>query len=97
MRGKLKVAVDERSILDQERREIERTSDELRRNLRAIEKNKAADELRRDLTARLARAAARHDEIEKREITLGLQIAEQSIRLRDQLSAIKLLAPLPVP
>jgi hypothetical protein len=97
VRGKLKVAVDERSILEQERMEIERTSDELRRNLRAIEKNKAADELRRDLTARLGRASARHDEIEKREITLGLQIAEQSIRLRDQLAAIKLRAPLPVP
>jgi hypothetical protein len=97
VRDRLKVAVDERSVFDAERREIERTSDELRRNLRAIEKNKAADELRRDLTARLARASARHDEIEKHEITLSLQIAEQSIRLRDQLTAIKLGAPLPVP
>lgn len=95
VRKPLKAAMDERSSLETERAEIERTSDQLRQNLQAIKKNEAAGDLRRDLTARLAKASARYDEIEKRAITLGLTIAEQSIRFRDALNAIKLTTALP--
>jgi hypothetical protein len=94
VRGKLRLALDERNKLQAESGLLENQSDELRRNLRAIEKNKTAEELRRDLTERLAKASARLDEITKRVIVLEMQINEQSIRFRDLLNGIKMLKPL---
>jgi hypothetical protein len=94
VRGKLRLALDERNKLQSESGLLENQSNELRRNLRAIEKNKTADELRKDLTERLAKASARLDEITKRVIVLEMQINEQSIRFRDLLNGIKMLKPL---
>lgn len=94
MRAKLKSALDERTKLQSESNSLENQSEELRRNLRAIEKNKTADELRKDLTDRLAKASARLDEITKRVIVLDMQINEQSIRFRDLVNNIKMLKPL---
>jgi hypothetical protein len=94
VRGKLRTAIDERDKLQAESSLLENQSDELRRNLRAIEKNKTADELRKDLTERLAKASARLDEITKRVIVLEMQINEQSIRFRDLTNGIKMLKPL---
>ncbi len=94
VRGKLRAALDEKEKLQAESNLLENQSDELRRNLRAIEKNKTAEELRRDLTDRLAKAAARIDEITKRAIVLEMQINEQSIRFRDLINGIKMLKPL---
>ncbi len=94
VRGKLRAALDEKEKLQAESNLLENQSDELRRNLRAIEKNKTAEELRRDLTDRLAKAAARIDEITKRAIVIEMQINEQSIRFRDLINGIKMLKPL---
>jgi hypothetical protein len=94
VRGKLRTALDEKEKLQAESNLLENQSDELRRNLRAIEKNKTAEELRKDLTDRLAKAAARLDEITKRVIVLEMQINEQSIRFRDLTTGIKMLKPL---
>ncbi|AUX43273.1 hypothetical protein SOCE26_047170 [Sorangium cellulosum] len=94
LRGKLRPALDERDKLLAEKQRLEQQSDELRQNLRAIEKNRTADALRRDLTDRLAKASARLDEITKRVIVLEMQISEQQIRFRDLTNEIKLLAPL---
>jgi len=94
VRGKLRAALDEKEKLQAESNLLENQSDELRRNLRAIEKNKTAEELRRDLTDRLAKAAARLDEITKRVIVLEMQINEQSIRFRDLINGIKMLKAL---
>jgi hypothetical protein len=94
VRGKLRTALDEKAKLQAESNLLENQSDELRRNLRAIEKNKTAEELRRDLTDRLAKAAARLDEITKRVIVLEMQINEQSIRFRDLINGIKMLKAL---
>jgi hypothetical protein len=94
VRGKLRPAIDERDKLSAEKNRLDQQSEELRANLRAIEKNKTADGLRRDLTDRLAKASARLDEITKRLIVLEMQINEQQIRFRDMTSEIKLLKPL---
>lgn len=97
LRTKLRAALDEKSKLQTEASTLENQSDELRQNLRAIEKNKTADELRRDLTDRLAKASARLDEITKRSIVLDMQINEQSIRFRDLILSIKMLTPISPP
>ncbi|MCK6591520.1 MAG: hypothetical protein L6Q76_28540, partial [Polyangiaceae bacterium] len=94
VRGKLREALDEKAKLQAESNLLENQSDELRRNLRAIEKNKTAEALRKDLTERLAKASARLDEITKRVIVLEMQINEQSIRFRDLINGIKMLTPL---
>lgn len=94
VRGKLRAALDEKAKLQAESNLLENQSDELRRNLRAIEKNKTAEALRKDLTDRLAKAAARLDEITKRVIVLEMQINEQSIRFRDLINGIKMLKAL---
>lgn len=94
LRGKLRPALDERDGLTSEKQRLDQQSDELRQNLRAIEKNKTADGLRRDLTERLAKASARLDEITKRVIVIEMQISEQQIRFRDLTNEIKMLSPL---
>ncbi|EYF08003.1 hypothetical protein [Chondromyces apiculatus] len=93
MRGKLRPAVDERDKLGNEQARLSQQSEELRRNLRAIEKNKTAEDLRRDLTERLAKASARLDEITKRLIVLEMQINELEVRFRDLTQAIRMVRP----
>ncbi|AKT40950.1 hypothetical protein [Chondromyces crocatus] len=93
IRGKLRPAVDERNALQDEQARLSQQSEELRRNLRAIEKNKAAEDLRRDLTNRLAKSSARLDEITKRLIVLEMQINELEVRFRDLTRAIKMVRP----
>jgi hypothetical protein len=95
VRAKLRTAVDEQSKLQGEKSQLDMNSDDLRRNLKAIEKNKSADALRKDLTDRLARASARLDEITKRLIVLEMTVSEQSIRFRDLVNDIRMLKPLP--
>ena len=96
-RGKLRTSLDERDKLNAERGQLDAQIDQLNTSLRAIEKNKLADELRKTLTARLATASTRIDEITKRVIVLDMQVSEQSIRFRDLINPIKMVKPLPVP
>jgi hypothetical protein len=96
-RAKLRVSLDERDKLNAERGQLDAQIDQLNTSLHAIEKNKLADELRKTLTARLATASTRIDEITKRVIVLDMQVSEQSIRFRDLINPIKMVKPLPVP
>jgi hypothetical protein len=96
IRDVLRRGLDEFEKLANERNELERLSDETRRNLRAIEKNPQAADLRQKLTRRLSDAATRVDAITKRTIELKLNIDEQQVRFRDALRDLKLDAPLPV-
>ncbi|MEP7126467.1 MAG: hypothetical protein ABJE95_36385 [Byssovorax sp.] len=96
-RAKLRTSLDERDKLNAERGQLDAQIDQLNTSLRAIEKNKLADELRKTLTARLATASTRIDEITKRVIVLDMQVSEQSIRFRDLINPIKMVKPLPVP
>jgi hypothetical protein len=88
-------SVEQRSKLGAEEADRRRATEETRRNLRALEKNKAAGALRAKLTARLGDDSARLDEVSKRLVEVDLAINEQQVRFKDAIRAIKLLAPLP--
>lgn len=87
-------AVEERQKLTDEQRELENATEETRRNLKALEKNKAAADLRQRLTDRLAKNALRLDEITKRLVELDMTINEQRVRFTDTIRSIKMLEPL---
>ena len=95
LRDTLRRTTDEFEKLTNERNELERGSEETRRNLRAIEKNPQAADLRQKLTKRLSEASTRIDTITKRTIELQMSIDEQQVRFRDMVRDIKLDAPLP--
>jgi hypothetical protein len=96
LRDTLRRATDEFGKLSNERNELERASEETRRNLRAIEKNPQAGDLRQKLTKRLTEASTRIDTITKRTIELQMSIDEQQVRFRDAVRDLRLEAPLPV-
>ncbi|MFZ5893172.1 MAG: hypothetical protein ACOY0T_19085 [Myxococcota bacterium] len=96
LRDSLRRTTDEFEKLSNERNELERVSDETRRNLRAIEKNPQAADLRQKLTKRLGDASSRIDAITKRTIELQMSIDEQQVRFRDAVRDLKLDGPLPV-
>ncbi len=106
-RARLRSAVDERNKLSTEQANLERESEQLRRNLKAIEKIKDdprdpvsrqnTEKMRQDFTDRLGRASVRLGEITKRMTIIEIEVSEQSVRLRDIISNIKLDKPLPTP
>jgi hypothetical protein len=106
-RGKLRTALDERNKLQAEQANLERESEQLRRNLKAIEKIKDdprdtvsrqnTEKMRQDFTDRLGKASSRLGEITKRLTILEIEVNEQSVRLRDILASIKLDKALPTP
>lgn len=90
----LKAVDDERKLRD-EQRELERSTEETRRNLKSLEKNTAAAALRKQLTDRLAASAVRLNEITKKLVELGLVVNEQRVRFQEIVRGIKLAQPLP--
>lgn len=84
-----------RDALTDEQRELERSTSEHRRNLKAIEKNPAAADLQRLLTQRLAEGSRRLDEITKRMIELDMSINEQRVRFQDAVRALRVTAVMP--
>lgn len=95
VRDDLRKTLDEFQKLSNERAELERSSDETRRSLKAIEKNPQAADLRQKLTKRLAEASTRLDTIGKRAIELQMGIDERQVRFRDAIHDLRLDAPLP--
>jgi hypothetical protein len=103
-RNKLRGALDERNKLQAEQANLERESDQLRRNLKSIEKIKddprdstsrqSTEKMRQDFTGRLGKASVRLGEITKRLTILDIEINEESVRLRDLLAGIKVEKPL---
>jgi predicted nucleic acid-binding Zn-ribbon protein len=93
MRTEWKKLADETARLRSEQQEIERSTEETRDNLRAIEKNKAAEDLRKTLTTRLAKASARLDQVIKRLIQADMQIKELELRFREAVKELKASRP----
>jgi hypothetical protein len=85
-----KKLAEEAASLRTEQQELERSSEETRDNLRAIEKNKAAEDLRKTLTARLAKSSARLDQVSKRLIQADMQIKELELRFREAAKEIRI-------
>jgi hypothetical protein len=86
-------ALEERAKLTSEQNELSRSTEETRRNLKALEKNKTAADLRDKLTERLAKNSLRLDEITKRLVEVDMRVNEQRVRFTDMVRSIKLLTP----
>jgi hypothetical protein len=85
IRMKVRQLQDENDKLARQQNELNNALEEIRRNLRAIEKNTQAGDLRAKLTARLGATSSQYDGISKRLVELGLAISENQVRLRDAL------------
>lgn len=73
--------------------EISSQSEETRRSLRAIEKNKIADKLRAQLTKRLEDLSKKGEEVGKKLVEAQAKLAETNVRFRDLLRSVKYVAP----
>ena len=92
LRNDWKKLTDETNRLRGEQQELERSTEETRDNIKAIEKNKAADDLRKILTARLAKLSARLDVVMKRLIEVDLQVKEVELRFREAIKDVHIAA-----
>lgn len=90
IRAQIVSTLDARAKIVVEERNLRTQSDEQRRNLRALEKNKAAGQLRATITQRLGVMSARLDVLTKDSIELDTKLTELQIRFRDQVRDIKL-------
>jgi len=90
VRKEWKKLAEEAARLRAEQSNLERSSEETRNNLRAIEKNKAAEDLRGTLTARLAKSSARLDQVIKRGIQVDMQIKELELRFREAVKELRI-------
>ena len=75
-----------------EQQDLERSTEETRDNLKAIEKNKAADDLRKTLTSRLSKTSARLDVVMKRLIEVDLQVKELELRFHEAIKEVHIAA-----
>jgi hypothetical protein len=92
LRNDWKKLTDETGRLHVEQQDLERSTEETRDNLKAIEKNKAADDLRKTLTNRLAKASSRLDVVIKRLIEVDLQVKELELRFREAIKEVRIPA-----
>jgi hypothetical protein len=92
LRNDWKKSAEETSRLRTEQQDLERSTEETRDNLKAIEKNKAADDLRKTLTLRLSKASTRLDVVMKRLIEVDLQVKELELRFREAIKEVHIAA-----
>jgi hypothetical protein len=88
---------DEKRKLEGEATAIASGTEETRRNLRAIEKNRTADALRQKLTARLAEASTRLDDLNRRVVELQSKLAELHVTFREATRDLQLVVTTPPP
>jgi hypothetical protein len=86
-----------RQKLAQEQSSLGQESEETRRNLRAIEKNKSAEGLRARLTKRLEETATRIDDVTKQIVELDSKLAELRVSFKETLRDVKWVAPITTP
>jgi len=84
---------DTRNKLQVEQSGLSQSTEETRRNLRAIERNKVADALRAKLTQRLAETSNRLDEVTKQMVDLDSKLSELRVRFKEGVRDIKLWIP----
>jgi hypothetical protein len=82
-----------RNKLQLEQNGLSQSTEETRRNLRAIERNKVADALRAKLTQRLAETSNRLDEVTKQMVDLDSKLSELRVRFKEGVRDIKLWIP----
>jgi hypothetical protein len=79
-----------RQKLQQEQSGLSQSTEETRRNLKAIERNRVADALRAKLTQRLAETSTRLDEVTKQIVDLDSKLSELRVRFKEGVRDIKL-------
>ena len=90
LRAEVVKLLDSRAKINVEEHNLRDQSEETRRNLRAIEKNKAATQLRAQLTQRLATMSARLDVLTKDSVEIDTKLTELQIRFRDAVRELRL-------
>ena len=93
LRDEIVKKVEARGKLQQDSSSLSQSTEETRRNLRAIEKNKAADALRTKLTQRLAETSSRLDEITKRVVELDSKLSELRVRFKEGVRDLRVWVP----
>ncbi len=83
----------ERDKIQRESATLSASTEETRRNLRAIEKNRTAEALRQKLTLRLADAAARLDDLNRKTVELDAKLSELEVQFKEAVRDIKFTAP----
>ena len=86
-------ARDEHAALQRQASDLSQASEETRRNLRSIEKNKTAEALRQKLTARLADTSAKLDVINRRVVELDSKLAELGVQFSEAVRDIRVVLP----
>jgi hypothetical protein len=84
---------DERGAIQTQVTDLSQTTEEVRRNLKAIEKNKTADALRKRLTSRLAEVSGKLDEVNKKLVEVDARLAELRTQFTDAVRQIQLFVP----
>jgi uncharacterized protein YlxW (UPF0749 family) len=85
--------MSDRAKLQQETDTLSQSTEETRRNLRAIEKNKSAEALRQKLTARLADAATKLDDLNRKLVEIDAKEGELTVTFREAIRDVKFVAP----
>jgi hypothetical protein len=94
-RDKLRDLTDDRNRSTSEQADLQRSTQESRMNLKALEKNKHAADLVEKLTERLQKDGDRLDVVSKHLIEIDLAVREQEVRFRDAIRDITLVKPPP--
>jgi hypothetical protein len=92
LRGDTVSAIAERDRLQKASSDLAQSTEETRRNLRAIEKSKTADAaaLRQKLTARLNESASKLDDASRKLVEVDEKISENAVRFREAIRDIDL-------
>ncbi|MGA2449210.1 MAG: DUF4139 domain-containing protein [Polyangiaceae bacterium] len=69
--------------------DLSRAVDEVRRDLRAIEKSKSADALRQTLTVKLAKSSNKLDELNRQIVEIDAKLAELGVAFREAIHGIR--------
>ncbi|MGH7436110.1 MAG: DUF4139 domain-containing protein, partial [Polyangiaceae bacterium] len=88
-RNEIVTIMAEHSKLQAESNTLSQSTEETRRNLRAIEKNKTAEALRQKLTARLADAATKLDDMNRRLVEIAAKESELTVTFKEAIRDIK--------
>jgi hypothetical protein len=92
-RNDLATKTAERNRLQVESNTLSNSTEETRLNLRAIEKNKTAEALRQKLTARLAEAATKLDDLNRKIVELDSRLSELGVQFKEGIRDIKFSLP----
>jgi Domain of unknown function (DUF4139) len=91
--GQIVAKTTEREKLAQESSTLSASTEETRRNLRAIERNKTAEALRQKLTARLSDAATKLDDFNRKIVELDAKLSELGVQFKEAVRDIKFALP----